>query len=407
MASDESRRAFLAWSKRLVAGGTVAVLGGAAAWRITERDVFADGKFLTTDLAELTLPAGSELPLKSLCAAAMRAPSVQNSQPWLFNIESSRIILLADMSRHIPALDPTARQLFLSAGCALENIDVAARASGLRANIKIIVNSESPAVFRSRSVPVAEITISRTSPASPSSKKMLGVLEQRRTGRYGHDLGQSIPKLFTDRLIFLSDTALTKLHLSPHTAREHSAFVRSMTEALSYNHSHDDRRTAQMKWFRCTEAEAREKGDGVGLDALGISPIYLPLWKFWRCPSVETLISFRRKIAEERIPFSNFLGALLVPVGDRSLQTAVEAGRVWQRMNLQATMDKLAVHPINALVTNAEFAADKKAALMMARFNKTIVRNKDWTPIVVFRLGLPTATGGATPRRSVDSVIVS
>ncbi len=61
---------------------------------------------------------------------AVKAPSGHNTQPWLFRVQKDRIQILPDMSKSLPAVDPDNRELFISLGCATENLCIAAEAKG-------------------------------------------------------------------------------------------------------------------------------------------------------------------------------------------------------------------------------------------------------------------------------------
>src|SRR3989344_6416885 len=64
--------------------------------------------------------------LSFLVNFAVLAPSSHNSQPWKFRIAENGIFILPDFSRALPHSDNNHRQLFISLGCALENLLVAA-----------------------------------------------------------------------------------------------------------------------------------------------------------------------------------------------------------------------------------------------------------------------------------------
>lgn len=61
------------------------------------------------------------LPLE-LVRYATLAPSSHNTQCWRFRLEEKAITLLPDLSRRCPAVDPDDHHLFVSLGCALENL---------------------------------------------------------------------------------------------------------------------------------------------------------------------------------------------------------------------------------------------------------------------------------------------
>ena len=69
----------------------------------------------------------------ALIEAAVRAPSGHNSQPWQFALGDDRITIAPDFSCRLSAVDPDNRELFISLGCALENLCLAAAHSGYAA----------------------------------------------------------------------------------------------------------------------------------------------------------------------------------------------------------------------------------------------------------------------------------
>jgi len=61
---------------------------------------------------------------------ACLAPSVQNTQPWRWEIAHQSIALYSDEHRRLPVTDPEGRSLVISCGAALHHAQVAARALG-------------------------------------------------------------------------------------------------------------------------------------------------------------------------------------------------------------------------------------------------------------------------------------
>ncbi len=90
------------------------------AWQILEND----------------FPHDAAMPdkLKFLIACATLAPSSHNTQPWKFKIAGDdRIEISADESRWLKIADADMREMFISIGCALENLLIAAARFGFEA----------------------------------------------------------------------------------------------------------------------------------------------------------------------------------------------------------------------------------------------------------------------------------
>ena len=65
-----------------------------------------------------------EAKLRVAVDQASRAPSIHNTQPWLFVLGHDRLDVLSDPRRQLPVLDQTGRQMIISVGCALLNARV-------------------------------------------------------------------------------------------------------------------------------------------------------------------------------------------------------------------------------------------------------------------------------------------
>jgi hypothetical protein len=62
--------------------------------------------------------------------SATLAANGHNTQPWKFAIEEDMIKIRPDFSRGLPVVDPDHRELWISLGCALENLTIAAANAG-------------------------------------------------------------------------------------------------------------------------------------------------------------------------------------------------------------------------------------------------------------------------------------
>jgi hypothetical protein len=127
-----SRRDFLV--------STMATVGGVAAMSSCSSNTSADRyeHAVNETRRHGQAGAGDETALlRELVRYATLAPSSHNSQCWKFHLEERSISVLPDFSRRCPAVDPDDHHLFVSLGCAIENLVQAALAHGLHGHAVI------------------------------------------------------------------------------------------------------------------------------------------------------------------------------------------------------------------------------------------------------------------------------
>ncbi len=83
----------------------------------------------------MTTSLPDEATLLAALALATRAPSIHNSQPWIWRIGEGTVHLHADSARQLPHTDPSMRDLVLSCGVALQHFTVALAALGWRTHV--------------------------------------------------------------------------------------------------------------------------------------------------------------------------------------------------------------------------------------------------------------------------------
>ena len=91
------------------------------------------GSMVVTDGAALS---------RELVRYATLAPSSHNTQCWKFALEDKAIAILPDPLRRCPAVDPDDHHLYVSLGCAAENLIQAALAHGLQAEASFDVTRQ-------------------------------------------------------------------------------------------------------------------------------------------------------------------------------------------------------------------------------------------------------------------------
>ena len=82
--------------------------------------------------------------VRSAVEAATWAPSVHNTQPWLFSRSGDRISLRADSDRRLGIVDPDGREMLISCGAALFTLRVAVREMGREPEVRLLPDPDRP-----------------------------------------------------------------------------------------------------------------------------------------------------------------------------------------------------------------------------------------------------------------------
>ena len=119
-----NRRNFLI----LMATTGVTAAGGYVLYEYTPWLNYEQQAVQTQRPLEMAPPVSAQM--REFVRYASLAASGHNTQPWKFAIQENAIEIHPDLSRRLPVVDPGDRELWISLGCALENLLVAARAGG-------------------------------------------------------------------------------------------------------------------------------------------------------------------------------------------------------------------------------------------------------------------------------------
>ena len=117
--------------RRTLVAGAAGLAGAAALWETFDYYRGAESYEHAAKASRLVLRASGGA--KELIRYATLAANSHNSQPWRFTLDERRIVIAPDFARRLPVVDPSDHHLFVSLGCAAENLVLAAAATGLRA----------------------------------------------------------------------------------------------------------------------------------------------------------------------------------------------------------------------------------------------------------------------------------
>ncbi|WP_199547236.1 hypothetical protein [Streptomyces sp. N35] len=123
-----------------------------------------------------------------LLRAAVAAPSLHNSQPWLFTCAADDVVLSADVTRLLPVTDPTGREALISCGAALFNLRAAMRHLGFR---PVVRSHPEP----HRHPRLAQVSWGPYAPSTPEEELLHRAIRIRHTHRGPFQPDQVPPEL--------------------------------------------------------------------------------------------------------------------------------------------------------------------------------------------------------------------
>ena len=282
--------------------------------------------------AALRVPMRGNDDRRELVRYAALAANSHNTQPWQFKIAKDAIDILPDLSRRCPAVDPDDHHLFVSLGCAVENLVLTAATMGLRAE---------PAFADDR------IRIALT-PAPPQPSALVDAIPLRQCTRGIYDG----TKVSAD-VIGMLENACRGEGVSAIFITERGRMNNVLDYVIQGN-------TAQMRdpafvselksWIRFSDGEALAARDGLSARASGNPnvPAWLARLAF---PFVFTESGENEKYRDQ-IRSSAGIAVLVSEHDDK--RHWVEVGRACQRFGLQATTLGLKYAFINQPVESSD-----------------------------------------------------
>lgn len=309
-----------------------------------------------------------EQQLRYLLRFAALAPSSHNTQPWRFRVGENKLEIYAAGSGWLRVADADQRELYISIGCALENLLTAARHFGY--SCAVSYNREP----HPDTAPAVAVELAPAGIAEHGSDDLFDAITIRRTNHKPYretpvspDEVAALRKVVTENgvdLLLIDDSAVR------------GELVKLIRRA-------DEIQFADPAW-------RRELAYWMGQGVFGTS---------WLVSKASRLILPFLNLGKSQgerdaklIQSAPLLGVITTSGNDRVRQ--ITAGQVLERVWLKATVLGLSLHPMNQVLQLPELKRECAEVLSLA----------DRVPQLMFRLGYADREHRNSPRKTVEEI---
>jgi nitroreductase len=319
-------------------------------------------------------PDGTPAPALLDCLrAAVAAPSIHNTQPWLFRLRSDAIDVLVDRRRQLTTLDPDGREMLVSVGAAVFNLRVALRAHASGSRVRLLPDPAEPDL-------AATVDIDRAAETAVA-RAFAAAIPRRHTNRRPF-ADRPVPYGTLEELAGAATAeGATLLAVDPALR----SGILSLTRTAENRMLSNKRYRAELAAWTTSGGVGRQ--DGVPREAFGPRDPQeaIPLRDFAVGHGFPTAT-----VAFEPEPTL----ILLFTSGDTQADW-LRAGAALQRVLLTATLRGLAATPLSQLLEVPRLRAllDDSATNQVAQ--------------TILRIGYATTPAPPTPRRPLAEVIVT
>lgn len=256
---------------------------------------------------------------KFLVECASKAPSGHNTQPWKFEHSDDRMIIHPDFTRELPVVDSDNHALYISLGCALENVIIAANQKGYESVVQYPMDPRSGIMIQLKK-----------SDAVPADD-LFNFISKRQVNR----------NKYSDNKI--SSHQLQKLHSSfsfdgvsitlLNGPEEFERIIPLIIEGNNLQFGNKQFVNELTSWCRYSKSEAEKTKDGLWAAAMGLPNMGKLIGNF----VMRNIVSAKNEAKRLKNILKHTQGLAIFSADENDVASWIKTGRAFQRFGLTAT----------------------------------------------------------------------
>lgn len=307
---------------------------------------------------------------------AVKAPSGHNTQPWKFKIKNSSIEIHPDFTKTLPVVDSDNRELFISLGCAAENLCITA--SVLNYESKMSVSEE------------GVITIHLDKSNTVQHDSLFAEIEKRQTNRGIYDYRLVEDDVLKDCLSVISSDN-TRFYCWKNGSESFETLKQLVIKG-NILQMDDKMFVKELKsWMRFNKKESNARKDGLSYDVFGAPN--LPA--FIARPAISSFLNSKKQNKGDSKKIESSSHFVLFTSVNNMQNDWIVLGRQMQRFLL-----KLTAYGITHAYMNQPCEVEE----LRIRIKEQLPVNKEY-PQILLRVGYAKQAPYAK-RKNVNDVIV-
>ena len=289
---------------------------------------------------------------------ASQAPSGHNTQPWYFQISDDSIAILPNYEAALPVVDHNNRELFISLGCAAENLSIAAIHLGYTPQITTC-NTE-------------KIEIGLIRENKTVGDELFAQIEKRQTNRRLYN-GERIPHETLEKI----KAVRKEPHIQLYFIERKNELTKTLKEYISEGNTvqmNDKAFKAELlSWMRFNAKQIKERQDGLTYQTFG-SPA-LP--QCMARPIVSLFLKPQPQNQSDMKKIDSSSHLIVCTSHNDTFEQWISLGRTLQRLLLTAT---------EAGVSYAFLNQPCEVSALAAGLQKVLPVNNEY-PTLILRIG--------------------
>lgn len=312
---------------------------------------------------------------KEMIEAAIKAPSGHNTQPWKFKMFEDRIEIIPDYTKTLDIVDANNRELFISLGCATENLTIAASNLGYESILEI-ANTGDIKIHLNKSDILAD--------------PLFTEIDKRQTNRNVYE-----SKIIADNILQRCLQVMPKedkIHIYSwqNSSTQFDTLAKYIMEGNIRQLEDQNFKDELKSWMRYNNKSAESTNDGLSYDVFGAPN--LP--QFISKPIMSSFLNSKKQNKTDKAKIESSSHFILFTTTDNDVQTWIRLGMYMERFILNLTKENIVHSYINQPCEVEE---------LRNNLSKELFLNNE-TPQILLRIGYGKAAAYSR-RKSIDEVI--